>query len=196
MATRKNSKKRPSAREGSGLTLVDAPWRHHLFDQAKDTECFICRAWQDNPRNDARNLLLLRGHDALIILNRYPYTMGALMVAPVEHEADILQIPEETLSEMMRLVKVSIRVLDDAIKPRAYNIGINQGIEAGAGLHEHLHVHVVPRWGADTNFMSTIGNARVLAQDVDSMYKRLARSLKEVEKGRLDSGETGAFLVK
>ncbi len=165
------------------MTLVDAPWRHNLFDQKQsDPECFICRAWRENPRNDARNLLLLRGQDALIILNRYPYTMGALMVAPVAHSADIFHVSQETLCEIMELVKTGMRVLGHSIHPRGYNIGINQGIDAGAGLHEHLHVHVVPRWGADTNFMSTIAGARVLAEDVDSMYRRLHKTLRELEK--------------
>ncbi|MGB8648276.1 MAG: HIT domain-containing protein [Anaerolineae bacterium] len=181
MASKKTPKTRPSAREGSGLTLVDAPWRHHLFDKPGDSDCFICRAWREDPKNDSRNLLLVRGKDALIILNRYPYTMGALMVAPIEHRADITLIPEETLLEIMQMVKTGIRVLDHAIRPKGYNIGINQGADAGAGLHEHLHVHVVPRWRADTNFMSTIGNARVLAEDVDSMYKKLKRSIKQLQ---------------
>ncbi len=176
-------KRRPSAREGSGLTLVDAPWRHKLFDQDKsDPDCFICRAWRENPRNDARNLLLVRGQAALIILNRYPYTMGSLMVAPAEHRADIMHVSQDTLCEIMELVKVGMHILDHSIHPRGYNIGINQGIDAGAGLHEHLHVHVVPRWGADTNFMSTVAGARVLAEDVDSMYKRLRRTLRELDK--------------
>lgn len=103
------------------------------------------------------------------------------MVAPIEHRADITLIPEETLLEIMQMVKTGIRVLDHAIRPKGYNIGINQGADAGAGLHEHLHVHVVPRWRADTNFMSTIGNARVLAEDVDSMYKKLKRSIKQLQ---------------
>ncbi|MGE5138706.1 MAG: HIT family protein [Rudaea sp.] len=174
-------KTRASAHEGNGLTLIDAPWRHKLFSKKSDPECFICRAISSSPRNDAKNLLLTRGRRAVTVLNRYPYTMGALMVAPVDHVADILQVDDSTLLEIMDLVKQGIATLDEAIHPKGYNIGINQGIEAGAGLSDHLHVHIVPRWGADTNFMSTIANSRVLAEDVDSMYRRLRRAGKTQE---------------
>ncbi len=181
-AKSKTRRSRPSAREGNGLTLIDAPWRHKLFDKKADPDCFICRAIADSPRNDRKNLLLIRGDRAVVVLNRYPYTMGGLMVAPVQHIGDMLQVPEETLLEMMRLIKQGIRILDKSIYPRGYNIGINQGVDAGAGLKDHLHIHIVPRWGADTNFMSTIGNARVLAEDVDSMYRRLRRALNSLDK--------------
>ncbi len=171
---------RSSAREGDGLALIDAPWRHEYFDQPKGEGCFICRAVAANPRNDARNLLLVRGDKAVIVLNRYPYTMGGLMIAPVAHLADFREIHDETLLEMNQLLKRGMTILDAAIHPRGYNIGINQGADAGAGLSEHLHTHLVPRWRADTNFMTTTGNARVLAEDVDSMYKRLRRAMKQL----------------
>ncbi|MCG3141772.1 MAG: AP-4-A phosphorylase [Anaerolineae bacterium] len=164
----------------NGLTIIEAPWRHKYFEQPKDDACFICRAIAAPPRRDAKNLLLVRGKDALIMLNRFPYTTGALMVAPYAHYGDFRAHADETLTEMNRLVKLSMNVLDAAFKPTAYNIGINQGKAAGAGLRDHLHIHVVPRWDGDTNFMTTIGGARVLAQDVDSMYKRLRQALKRV----------------
>lgn len=169
---------RPSTRHGTGNSLIDAPWRHKYFDSPKQDECFICRAIASNPRNDAKNLLLLRGDRAVVMLNRYPYTMGALMVAPVAHVGDFRALDEETLLEMNRLVKRGLNILASAVHSGAYNIGINQGAEAGAGLQDHLHMHVVPRWGADTNFMTTIGDSRVLAEDVDSMYRRLRRAIK------------------
>lgn len=172
---------------GKGFTIIDAPWRHKYFDLPKDEQCFICRAIYAAPRHDAKNLLLVRGERAIIILNRYPYTMGALMVAPVAHVGDFREIDDETLSEMNQLVKRAMNILDAAVHPKAYNIGINQGVDAGAGLKDHLHIHVVPRWAADTNFMTTIGDARVLAQDVDGMYKRLKKAMKgavERETGR------------
>lgn len=176
--TSKRKPPRASAKEGTGLALIDAPWRHKYFDAPKDPDCFICRAISANPRHDAKNLLLVRGERAVIMLNRYPYTMGALMVAPVAHVGDYRALDEQTLSEMNQLVKSSLDILEAAIHPQAYNIGINQGAAAGAGLESHLHTHVVPRWGADTNFMTTIGGSRVLAEDVDSMYRRLRRAMK------------------
>lgn len=169
---------RASSKQGTGFTLIDAPWRHKYFDAPKAGGCFICRAIAANPRNDARNLLLVRRDRAVIMLNRYPYTMGALMVAPVAHGGDFRSLDQETLLEMDRLIKRSLNVLDKAVHPGGFNIGINQGEAAGAGLYDHLHTHIVPRWGADTNFMTTIGDARVLAQDVDSMYRRLRRAIR------------------
>ncbi len=153
-----------------------------MFDGNAEPGCFICRAVRDTARNDARNLLLVRGERAVIVLNRYPYTMGALMVSPVAHIGDVRDIPDETLIEMMRLTQHGMSILDKAVRPKGYNIGINQGAEAGAGLSDHLHLHLVPRWGADTNFMTTTAGSRVLAEDVDSMYKRLRRARIQLDK--------------
>lgn len=166
----------------NGLEMIDAPWRHKYFELPKDEGCFICRAVAANPRHDAKNLLLVRGARALVMLNRFPYTMGALMVAPFAHVGDYRALDDETLLEMNQLVKRAMNILDAAIHPKAYNIGINQGQAAGAGLQDHLHIHVVPRWDADTNFMTTIGGARVIAQDVDGMYKRLRRARRALER--------------
>lgn len=166
---------------GNGLTLIDAPWRHEYFDKPKDKDCFICRAIRDKASNDRKNLLLRRGARGVILLNRYPYTMGALMIAPSQHLALFEDVDDETMLEMMHLVTRGIKILDAALKPRGYNVGVNQGKEAGAGLEDHLHIHLVPRWGADTNFMTTTAGARVLAEDVGSMYSRLKRAMKATE---------------
>jgi ATP adenylyltransferase len=171
------------------LTLIDAPWRHAYFDKPKEEGCFICRAFRESPRNDAKNLLLVRGARAVIVLNRYPYTMGALMIAPVAHVARLQDLDDDTLLEMMHLVKQGMAILDKAVQPKGYNIGINLGADAGAGLEEHLHIHLVPRWRADTNFMTTTADTRVLAEDVDSMYKRLRRAMRELENSKKSSGQ-------
>jgi ATP adenylyltransferase len=178
---KKQVKTRASRREGNGLALVDAPWRHKYFDEKKVEGCFLCRALAASRRQDSKNLLLVRGRQAAIFLNRYPYTMGALMIAPVEHLGDYLAVAPETLAEMDSLIKLGIRILDRAIHPRAFNVGMNIGIDAGAGLSDHLHVHLVPRWRADTNFMTTTAGTRVLAEDMDSMYRRLRRAWRQVE---------------
>lgn len=164
--------------QGKGFTIIEAPWRHAYFDAPKVAGCFICDAVAANPRQDAKNLLLVRGDRAVIMLNRYPYTMGALMVAPNRHVGDYREIEEDTLTEMNRLVKQGMNILEAALHPKAYNIGLNQGEAAGAGLKDHIHIHVVPRWVADSNFMTTIGEARVLAEDVDGMFKRLRKAMK------------------
>ncbi len=144
----------------------------------------MCRAIAADPREDGKNLLLVRGQNAVIVLNRYPYTMGALMIAPVAHIGEFQKVPEETLFEINQLTKRGIAILEEAVHPKGFNIGINQGADAGAGLSDHLHVHLVPRWGADTNFMTTVGGGRVLAEDVDSMYTRLQRAMKRLEEKR------------
>jgi ATP adenylyltransferase len=168
-------------RRPPGLTLINAPWRHEYFDKPKRNGCFICRAIRARSANDRRNLLLIRGDRAVLVLNRYPYTAGALMVAPKEHLAKFGDIDDETVLEMMHLVRRGMKILEKALKPKAYNIGINQGKEAGAGLHDHLHVHLVPRWGADTNFMTSVAGARVLAEDLDSMFGRLSGAMRQTE---------------
>jgi len=165
-----------------GLTRIDAPWRHKYFDLPKDDACFICRAIRAAPRQDAKNLLLVRGERAVVMLNRYPYTMGALMIAPIAHVGDYREIDAATLAEMDALVKQGMAILDAALHPKGFNIGINQGVDAGAGIKDHLHVHLVPRWGADTNFMTVTAGARVLAEDVDSMFKRLRKAQRMLRK--------------
>jgi ATP adenylyltransferase len=167
-----------------GLDLIDAPWRHEYFDKPKQKGCFICRAIKAKPANDRKNLLLSRGNRAVILLNRYPYTTGALMVAPAEHLGRFREIGDETMLEMMHFLGLGMDILDDALSPKGYNIGVNQGKEAGAGVDDHLHIHLVPRWGADTNFMTTIAGARVLAESLDSMFRRLSRSMKQVQSTR------------
>ena len=171
----------PSEDKVSALTLINAPWRHEYFDMPKQKGCFICRSIKDKPANDRKNLLLLRGSSAVIVLNRFPYTVGALMIAPAEHLPRFREISDETRLEMMHLIDCGMEILDRALEPNGYNIGINQGKAAGAGLDDHLHIHLVPRWGADTNFMTSIFGARVLAESLDSMFRRLSRAMKQVQ---------------
>lgn len=111
----------------------------------------------------------------VVLLNRYPYSMGALMGAPVEHHATIDQVDDEVLLELMQLVRCGKRVLGIALKPHGFNIGINEGVDAGAGLNDHLHI--IPRWRGDTNFMTTTAETRVLSEDISHIYERLRRVL-------------------
>lgn len=153
-----------------------APWRYKFFDQPKE-ECFICHAVQASPEQDREHLLLIRSERACVILNRYPYTIGALMVSPNEHIAALAPVDDATMLEMMHLSKQTMAILDRAIKPQGYNLGINQGEAAGAGLKEHLHLHIVPRWNADVNFMTAIGETRVLAEEPEHMYDKLKKAM-------------------
>ena len=108
-----------------------------------------------------------------MILNKFPYTNGHLMVAPYEHLGALQSLPEETLAEMMSLTQRSMSALQDAYDPHGFNVGMNQGRVAGAGVEHHVHMHVVPRWGGDTNFMPVLGDTRVMPQTLDQSLEAL-----------------------
>ncbi len=163
------------------MQLIWAPWRYTYFDlpKRKKKGCFVCRALRARAARDRANLVLVREQLGIIMLNRYPYTVGSLMIVPLDHRATLKDVDDETKLCLMHLVVRGEKILDEACHPKGYNIGINQGIAAGAGLNDHLHIHVVPRWDADTNLMTTIGGARVLSEALDHMYDRLQRVIKK-----------------
>jgi ATP adenylyltransferase len=150
-----------------------APWRLEYIRGPKADECIFCRAAESD--DDEKYSLVHRGEHAFVILNTYPYNNGHVMVAPYAHEPTLEPLDDSTLLEMMQLVKRSIAALREVYAPEGFNIGINQGNVAGAGIEEHVHQHVVPRWGGDTNFMPVIGNARVLPQSLADSWKELRR---------------------
>jgi ATP adenylyltransferase len=148
-----------------------APWRLEYIRGPKDDECIFCRAAESD--DDEKNYVVHRGEHSFVILNAFPYNNGHVMVAPYVHEPTIEPLDDATLLEMTQLVKRSMAALRDVYKPEGFNIGINQGGAAGAGIKEHVHQHVVPRWGGDTNFMPVIGNVRVLPQALSDSWKEL-----------------------
>jgi ATP adenylyltransferase len=151
-----------------------APWRlEYVKDASKDSggECILCV--ERDAGNDEANLIVHRGDRCFVILNKYPYTNGHLMVAPFEHVGTIQDLDEETTSELMALAKRAMMVLQAEYDPHGYNVGFNQGRVAGAGVEDHIHMHVVPRWGGDTNFMSVISDTRVMAQTLRQTYAAL-----------------------
>jgi len=123
--------------------------------------------------NDEGEHVLLRSQAAYITLNRYPYTNGHLLVVPYAHVPSLENLPAETLTEMMLLVNRRLAALRLAMQPQGFNIGINLGKAAGAGIEPHLHIHIVPRWNGDTSFMSTIGETRTIPESLDQTYRRL-----------------------
>lgn len=139
----------------------------HLNDEG----CVFCSA-QSMP-DGSENLIIFRGERAFVILNRFPYTSGHLMIVPFEHVPTLEDLNAETRAEMMEITTQSIRVLREAYKPEGFNIGMNIGEIAGAGIADHVHTHIVPRWAGDTNFMTTLGETRVLPEALDVTYKRL-----------------------
>lgn len=152
-----------------------APWRmeyiQSLSDQ-DDTGCFLCRNWQ-SPDDDQANLMLWRSPASMMVLNRFPYTSGHLLIAPCEHVASLDGLSGPQMVELMAMVRDAQNLLTAAIKPQGFNVGMNFGRCAGAGLPGHLHIHVVPRWQGDTNFMPVLGNVRVIPQALDAMFDLL-----------------------
>jgi ATP adenylyltransferase len=148
-----------------------APWRIEYIRAEKEGECFLCRMFQENA--DRENLLLFRGKTCAVLLNRYPYNSGHLMVAPFRHVAEPGDLTAEENQELAKLTALSIKVLRKAMNPQGFNIGINIGEPAGAGLKDHLHQHIVPRWTGDTNFMPVLGGPRVMPEALTATFDLL-----------------------
>ncbi len=150
-----------------------APWRIEYFKKTKDGGCFLCKAFAG--RKDRENLILKRGKTCAVVINRYPYTGGHLMVAPFRHVADFESMTAKELAEMMALTKSSMRALRKISKPHGFNIGINLGEAAGAGLKDHIHLHIVPRWTGDTNFVTVLADIRVVPQALVELWDQLRK---------------------
>ena len=151
-----------------------APWRLNYILANKDQPdegCFICRGWQE--RADRDNLVLWRGVQSVVILNRFPYNNGHLLLAPAAHKATFAELTDGEMLELMQTLRRLVEVLDQTIQPHGYNVGLNLGRVAGAGLPGHLHWHVVPRWNGDTNFMPVFSDTRVIVQSLESLYDLL-----------------------
>ena len=152
------------------------PWRYsYIASGVKDDECIFCAAAEAH--DDAQFLIVLRGKKNFVILNRYPYTSGHVMVVPYAHRATLADSEPETLSEMMALAQRMERALENLYHPNGYNVGINIGKAAGAGIAGHLHLHVLPRWIGDTNFMTTVGETRVQPEELATTYRRMRIAL-------------------
>jgi ATP adenylyltransferase len=152
-----------------------SPWRYRYVQSASpEDECIFCAKLREN--RDAENFILLRAERNFVMLNLYPYTNGHLMIAPYEHVATLEDAAQETLAEMMRLTTEAERHLRVLYKPDGINLGMNIGAAAGAGVAGHIHMHVLPRWVADANFMTTVGETRVLPEELPVTYERLRRA--------------------
>jgi ATP adenylyltransferase len=137
-----------------------------------ESRCIFCEASQ-NPAHDEKNFVLHRGAHNFIILNLYPYISGHLMIAPNEHLGEFGSAPKETTDEMMEFAKRCQTALREVYDPDGFNLGMNLGRSAGAGVADHIHLHILPRWNGDTNFMSTVGDTRVLSEDLPTTYRKL-----------------------
>jgi ATP adenylyltransferase len=161
------------------MKYIWSPWRmKYISENESGAECIFCSAVESSA--DEENLVLYRGQHAYVIMNRYPYTSGHLMVVPYEHQAVIGAITTAARNELMELIARVEFILDEVYHPEGYNVGANVGAAARAGIASHLHFHIVPRWSGDTNFMSTLANTRVLPEALGESYRRLAEPWKRV----------------
>ncbi len=161
------------------MKLLWAPWRLEYITGEKEDECIFCTKPKEG--NDKKNLILYNGETSFIIMNRYPYSNGHLMAVPYKHTKDFSELGQEERLELMNLTVKCMDILQ-VIKPEGFNIGMNLGRVGGAGIDDHLHFHVVPRWSGDTNFMPVIGDVRVMPEYLEETYDTLNQQVKKLER--------------
>lgn len=152
------------------------PWRMNYIKgsaEAKTEGCVLCALHQANPAQDKENLVLCRGEDCYVVMNLYPYNTGHLMVVPYEHIADLPGMNGATAQELFELTRRCVALLEAEYQPHGFNLGMNLGRTAGAGIDEHLHMHIVPRWSGDTNYMPIIGCTKLIPEALEQTYARL-----------------------
>lgn len=154
------------------------PWRYHYVTKPGETTgCLFCTVSGD-PARDHEHLVIFRGKRNLVMLNRYPYTSGHVMVVPYEHAALLEEVADETLVELIRLARLCEQYLRTTYRPDGLNLGFNIGQSAGAGIAGHIHLHALPRWTGDTSFMTTVGETRVLPEDLETTWERLSQAFR------------------
>ena len=157
-----------------------APWRLSYVTAPKppktEDACFVCRAVESS--EDRKNLLVHRGEHSIVLLNRFPYNNGHLLICPRRHEGTLEQLTQDELIDNVNTLRALMRALTALMSPEGFNVGLNLGAAAGAGLPGHLHWHVVPRWNGDTNFMPVLTETKVIVQSLDVLYERLTEQLR------------------
>jgi ATP adenylyltransferase len=157
-----------------------APWRIDYILSKKPAGCIFC----DKPAEDRddENLILLRGKYHFIIMNAFPYNNGHMMVVPYKHTSSLSGWSAEERAEMMELADLGVELLKRTMRPDGFNLGINMGLVAGAGVADHIHFHIVPRWNGDTNFMPVLSDTRVISEGLRATFGKLKEALKEIDK--------------
>lgn len=158
------------------MDFLWSPWRFRYVSEEMGTgDCFLCQAVKAGAAEDGAHRVIHRGRKNFVILNVFPYTTGHTMVAPYEHIGDLGALDREAASEMMELAQRVQAALKATYHPEGYNLGMNLGQCAGAGLKDHIHLHVLPRWSGDASFMTAVGETRVLPEDLDTTYEKLLK---------------------
>jgi ATP adenylyltransferase len=152
-----------------------APWRMEYIQRATESGCILCQKPRED--NDEANLILYRGQHNFIILNAFPYNPGHLMVAPYRHIANLQDLSNEEALELFDIIKKGLGLLKEVMKPTGLNIGLNVGTVAGAGIADHVHTHIVPRWQGDTNFMPVLSDTKVMSEALSATYQKLRAKL-------------------
>jgi ATP adenylyltransferase len=154
------------------MEYIFAPWRKEYVRKiSKMSECIFCRALK--MKDDKKAFILYRAKKNFILLNKYPYNPGHLMIAPYDHLASFNRAKKESTDEMADLLKFSLRILQKKYRPHGFNAGMNLGNSAGAGVADHYHLHVIPRWTGDSNFMAIVGKTKVVIEDIETTYIQL-----------------------
>ncbi|RJR48421.1 MAG: HIT domain-containing protein [Desulfobacteraceae bacterium] len=155
------------------MKVLWAPWRmsYILSERKNKNTCIFCPG--EDRSQDAERLILFSGERTLVMMNRFPYNNGHLLVAPVKHVAALEELGSEEMADLFLTVRKSIGVLKKQMKPEGFNVGLNLGHVAGAGIEEHLHFHVVPRWNGDTNYMTILDDVRVIPEHIQETYEKL-----------------------
>ncbi|MEA2238230.1 MAG: adenylyltransferase [Thermoanaerobaculia bacterium] len=168
------------------MEILFTPWRYSYLTSPKSENlsgCIFCNAVKSNDLRETHTLF--RTAEALVMLNRYPYTNGHLMVAPVAHDALLFESRDDSLRALIRLTAEAQRILSDVYRPEGFNVGMNFGQVAGAGVADHYHMHIVPRWGGDSNFMTVTAGTRLVPENLDVTYDRLLPRFQEIRKESL-----------
>ncbi len=151
-----------------------APWRIKYLKAKKSKECILCKSFKSR----RKNYVVFRSRHSFAVLNIYPYNNGHVMVSPIRHVRDLSQLDDTEALDLFRALNKTKKMLDKALKPHGYNIGLNTSASAGAGEANHLHIHIVPRWKGDTNFMTAIYDTKIISQSLDELYKQLKKHAK------------------
>lgn len=154
-----------------------APWRMVYVENAWPSSCIFCEA--PSTRQDEKNFILYRGKSVFILMNLYPYNPGHIMIAPYRHLDDLQKLSAEEQLELIQAAARSTSLLRQTMNPDGFNLGINQGKSAGAGVEDHLHLHIVPRWNGDTNFMPIMAATKVIPEDLAATYRKLTPVFRE-----------------